>query len=133
MEDKFNLTKENNIAIAKRNIVDYIWKSANLEGIVVSYPQTQALYNGGVVNGLTAGEIITINNLKRAWQFILDNELKLDFSVLFQIHKIVMNTLVNSAGTLRTVPVNIGGTDWKPAFPIASQIKEELEDDRNIS
>ena len=30
MKDKFNLTREQNVFIAKRNIVDYIWKSANL-------------------------------------------------------------------------------------------------------
>lgn len=30
-------------------------------------------------------------------------------------------------GRLRTTPVNIGGTTWKPQFPIESQIKEELE------
>lgn len=37
MNNKFNLTKEQNIFIAKRNIVDYIWKSANLEGIGVTF------------------------------------------------------------------------------------------------
>ena len=29
-------------------------------------------------------------------------------------------------GRIRTTPVNIGGTTWKPTFPIESQIKEEL-------
>ncbi len=29
-------------------------------------------------------------------------------------------------GKLRTTPVNIGGTSWKPQFLIESQIKEEL-------
>ncbi|MBQ7140422.1 MAG: hypothetical protein IJO32_02840 [Bacilli bacterium] len=29
-------------------------------------------------------------------------------------------------GRIRTTPVNIGGTSWKPQFPIESQIKEEL-------
>ena len=53
MNNKFNLTREQNVFIAKRNIVDYIWKSANLEGIGVTYPETQAIYDGGVVNGLT--------------------------------------------------------------------------------
>ena len=46
----------------KRNIVDYIWKSANLEGIGVIY-----IYDDGIVNGLTVDNIITINNLKYAW------------------------------------------------------------------
>ena len=38
MENKYHLTREQNIFVAKRNIVDYIWKSANLEGIAVTYP-----------------------------------------------------------------------------------------------
>ena len=128
MKNKFHLTREQNIFIARRNIVDYIWKCANLEGIKITYPQTQVLYNGGVINGLTASEIVAINNLKRAWQFILDNELQYEFSVLSKIHEIVMNGLVSNVGVIRTVPVNIGGTNWKPGFPIESQIKEELEE-----
>ena len=31
MNNKFNLTREQNVFVAKRNIVDYIWKSAYLE------------------------------------------------------------------------------------------------------
>ena len=45
MENKYNLTREQNVFIAKRNIVDYIWRSANLEGIEVTYPETQAIYD----------------------------------------------------------------------------------------
>lgn len=33
-----------------------------------------------------------------------------------------------SAGKVRNVPVTIGGTTWKPALPIKSIIKEELEE-----
>ena len=64
MKDKFELTREQNVFVAKRNIVDYIWKSANLEGIGVTYPETQVIYDGGIVNGLTVDNIIAINNLK---------------------------------------------------------------------
>ena len=37
MKNKFNLTREQNVFVGKRSIVDYIWKSANLEGIDVTY------------------------------------------------------------------------------------------------
>ena len=130
MENKFNLTREQNIFIAKRNIVDYIWKSANLEGIGVTYPETQAIYDGGVVNGLTVDNIIAINNLKYAWEFILENEsIEYDYKTLCQIHKLTCDKLVldQDLGKLRNTPVNIGGTSWKPQFPFESQIKEELE------
>ena len=130
MDNKFNLTREQNIFIAKRNIVDYIWKSANLEGIEVTYPETQVIYDGGIVNGLTVDKIIAINNLKYAWEFILENnDVDYDYNTLCHIHKLVADKLVldQELGKIRTTPVNIGGTSWKPQFPIESQIKEELD------
>lgn len=130
MKNKFNLTREQNVFVAKRNIVDYIWKSANLEGIGVTYPETQVIYDGGVVNGLTVDKIITINNLKYSWQFILENEsIEYDFKALCHLHKLTCDKLIldENLGRLRTTPVSIGGTSWKPQFPVESQIKEELE------
>ena len=130
MKNKFNLTREQNVFVAKRNIVDYIWKSANLEGIGVTYPETQVIYDGGVVNGLTVNNIITINNLKYSWQFILENEgIEYDFKALCHLHKLTCDKLIldENLGRLRTTPVSIGGTSWKPQFPVESQIKEELE------
>ena len=129
MYNKFNLTREQNVFIAKRNIVDYIWKSANLEGIGVTYPETQAIYDGGIVNGLTVDNIIAICNLKNAWQFILENkDINYNFNILCHIHKLVADRLVleQDLGKIRTTPVNIGGTKWQPQFPIESQIIEEL-------
>ena len=130
MENKFNLTREQNVFVAKRNIVDYIWKSANLEGIDVTYPETQVIYDGGVVNGLTVDKIITINNLKYSWQFILENEdIEYNFKALCHLHKLTCDKLIldGNLGRLRTTPVSIGGTSWKPQFPVESQIKEELK------
>lgn len=131
MKDKFKLTREENVFIAKRNIVDYIWKSANLEGIKVTYSQVQVIYDNGTLYGLKVDDIIAINNLKYAWNFILENEdINYDYNVLCYIHKLVADKLVPSTvlGRIRTTPVNIGGTIWKPSFPIESKIKEELEE-----
>lgn len=130
MENKYNLTREQNVFIAKRNIVDYIWKSANLEGISVTYPETQVIYDRGIVNGLSVNEVIAINNLKYAWQFILaEDNANYSFNTICDIHKLVCDKLVldSDLSRIRTTPVNIGGTSWKPQFPIESQIKEELE------
>ena len=52
MKNKFNMTKEQNIFVAKRNIVDYIYKSANLEGIHVTFSETQAIFDGVGVEGV---------------------------------------------------------------------------------
>lgn len=129
MVDKYKLTREKNVFIAKRNIVDYIWKSANLEGITVTYPDTQTIFDGGIVNGLTVDNIIAINNLKYAWEYVLNNTCKkYDLNLIFDIHKIALDKLVinECLGKLRITPVKIGGTKWTPSFPFHTKVEEEL-------
>ncbi len=124
------MPREGIVLIVKRNIVDYIWKSANLEGINVTYLETKNIYDGGIVNGLTVDNIIAINNLKYAWEFILENpHINSDYKTLLEIHKLTCDKLVLDVnlGKLRTTPVNIGGTKWQPAFPFETKIKEELD------
>ena len=129
MENKYNLTAEQNIFVAKRNIVDYIWKSANLEGIAVTYPDTQTIYDGFSVSGYKLEEINAINNLKKTWQFILnDIDIVLNFAYICKINELVGENVFYNPGVIRTTPVNIGGTGWKPDFPIETKIKEELEE-----
>ncbi|MCL2044887.1 MAG: Fic family protein [Oscillospiraceae bacterium] len=126
--NKFNMTVPQNVFLAKRNIVDYIWKSAKLEGLAVTYPDTDAIYNGLVVSGVSVDEILAINNLKHAWRFILDT---LDYETNYQFickinQEVGSGNLIYGAGYLRSIPVTIGGTEWKPDIPSESMVKEEL-------
>lgn len=128
MEAKYHMTVEQNIFVAKRNIVDYIWKSARLEGLAVTYPDTEAIFNGLSVAGVAVKDIVAVNNLKHAWQFVLDSlDYPVDYPFICHINRLVGgDNLVYHAGFIRNVPVTIGGTSWKPEMPIESQIKEDL-------
>lgn len=130
MESKFFMTREENIFVVKRNIIDYIWKSAKLEGLGVTYPDTEAIFNGMRAPNVKVEEIVAVNNLKHAWQFLLDNlDVPSDYNYVCHLNKIVGgDNLVINAGFIRKVPVSIGGTSWKPDMPIESQIKEEIAD-----
>ena len=97
MQDKFNLTQEQNVFLAKRNIVDSLWKSANLEGIAITFTETQEIYDGGDVAHLRLDEIVTINNLKHAWQFIFSTiNSELNFNYISSLHSLVGSNLVES-------------------------------------
>lgn len=111
MKSKYNMTVEQNIFVAKRNIVDYIWKSANLEGISVTYPQTDAIYNGLSSQGMKVNDIIAINNLKRAWYFILDTiDYIVDYNFICKVNQIIgSDGLYHSAGFIRRLSVRMGG------------------------
>ena len=127
MESKYNMTQKENIFLAKRNIVDYIWKSANLEGIGVTYPDTQAIYNGMAVSGYTIEDINAINDLKHAWQFLLDNiNEALNLALVKKVHMILGKYTIINAGTFRRDEVRIGGTDWIPELPDEKKAESEL-------
>ncbi len=43
MQDKYNLTLEQNIFFAKRNLVDNIYANAKMEGLNVTFSQTKTI------------------------------------------------------------------------------------------
>ena len=60
-----------NIDLARRNLVDSIYKQAMLEGVATTYSDTETLVNGGRVNDMTAEDVQKVVNLKHAWEFVL--------------------------------------------------------------
>lgn len=134
MKSKFNMTREQNIFVAKRNIVDYIYKSAQLEGLGVTYPDTETIFNGLSASGVKVTDIVAINNLKKAWQFLLDTlEPPLDYAYICKLNQLIGgDNLVYNAGYTRTVPVSIGGTTWKPEMPNEEEIKSKLSELQTI-
>lgn len=128
MKDKFTMTQEQNIFVAKRNIVDYIYKSANLEGIHITFPETQAIFDGVGVEGVKVEDIIKINNLKRAWQFMLDTlDRSTDFDYLCRLNMIIGSEgSIYGAGKIRAYDVRISGTNWQPQIPFEYEIRNEM-------
>ncbi|MDR0425704.1 MAG: Fic family protein [Clostridiales bacterium] len=127
MKSKYNMTIEENVFFAKRNIVDMLYKSARLEGIAVTYPETDAIYNGINIDRLGVKEIVKINNLKYAWAFLLDNlAYPFDYPYLCKLNQLIGNGDIQRAGFIRNLDVSIGGTDWKPERPDETRIKDTL-------
>lgn len=121
------------IEMAKRLLVDSIWKSANLEGLGTTFPKTEAILANAPTN-TRAEEVLFVINMKRAWQFLLDN---LDYgnslALLREYNKIVGELLFSYAGKIRTLPVQMGVTAWMPEMPHTGVIIEDLEQIEQIA
>ena len=130
IEEELSEKVKQNIDFAKRHLADTIYKQAILEGVATTFADTESIIEGGKVNNMTSEDIMKIVNLKHAWEFILNKNVIVsdtNFALLCEINKMVEEGFYYSAGKVRNVPVTIGGTTWKPDFPIESVIKEELE------
>lgn len=122
------MTLEENIFFAKRNLVDTIWKSARLEGVNVTFPETQMIIDGYSVANKTIEELTLILNLKRAWQFLFEsiNE-EINLNSIQDFNRIIGRDLIYKSGFLRTADVKISGTNYKPKLPIDYEITNNIK------
>lgn len=131
MTDKYSMSQEKNIFLAKRLLVDVVYKSANLEGIAVTYANTVDILNDVNVDNLKPSEINKVFCLRDAWHFVLDNindDLNLGF--LQSVHEIVAKADVGyrELGQFRREDVLISGTVWRPDIPDSEKLHRELQE-----
>lgn len=131
VENKLSEKVALNIDFAKKHLVDTIYKQAVLEGIATTYADTETIIEGGKVNNMTANDVLKVINLKHAWEFILNKDVitsPTNMALLCEINKFIEEGFYYNAGRIRSTPVSIGGTKWKPEPPIESKIREELQE-----
>ena len=138
MRDKYHLTKEQNIFLAKKVLVSNIYNSARLEGINTSYPDTKTILEGVDVPSLRLDEINCILNLRDAWNFTLSNidtDITLDF--ICKVNSFVSRNESLEWGVLRTGKVGINGVDYIPDIPnredVITNINELLKEENITS
>lgn len=127
-----------NITYAKRCIVDLMWKEARLEGIAVTFPQTNEIYEGRSVSGLAIEQVNVINNLKHAWQFVFDSiEYPIDFRWISQLHyEIGQNSVINMPGELRPADVKVTtglSEEFVPPIPDKKEVSEHVQQIASIA
>ena len=130
IDEELTLKVSNNIDFAKRNLVNTIYNQAILEGVVTTLSDTENIIEGGIINNMSPTDILKVINLKHAWEFILNKNVilsKTDYNTLCMINRLVLEGFYYTAGMLRTVPVDIGGTSWKPDIPIEEDIKNDID------
>ena len=130
MNRLYNMTKEDNIFFAKRKIIDNIYKSANLEGIAVTFADTVDFYNN-VNNGhISVDNMLKLKGLKDAWEYVIntiDDKLTIDY--IKKIHfEICKGQNVYPLGDYREHGVGITGTSWRPKLPCECDYESELEE-----
>lgn len=134
-KDKFKLSKESNVELAKRQIIDNIYRSAKLENVPVTFPETQAIYEGTNVSHLRIDEIQIINNLKHSWLFVLSviNQ-PISFTMFSSINSLIGANLFSRNGKIRIDEVKIqnvtGISKYIPPLPEFSDFDKYLKDSK---
>lgn len=130
MENKYNMTKEDNIFFAKRKLIDNIYKSANLEGITVTFADTISFMNNVNTGNISVDDMLKLKGLKDGWEYILntiDEDLTINY--IKKIHfEICKGQNISPLGEFRDKGVGITGTEWRPKLPSECDYEKELND-----
>ena len=138
MYDKYHLTKELNLSLARKMFVSNIFNSARLEEINITYEETKKVLEGVNVPSLRLDEINCILNLRDAWNFTISNidtDVSLDF--ICKVNSFVSKNESLEWGVLRTGKVGINGVDYIPDIPnredVITNINEILKEENITS
>ena len=120
------LTREQNIFLAKKTFVELVYNTAYIEGCNVTFPQTQTIIDGAIVNGVTVDDIQTVLNLRDAWKYCIETvEEPLTLQYICRINEFVSRNESLQWGVLRSGRVGVG--DFIPSIPIKDEVLRELE------
>lgn len=134
MDRKYEMTKEDNIFFAKRKLIDNLYRSANLEGIAITFADTVAFVNNVNTGTISVDDMLKLKGLKDAWEYVLntiDEKTTLDY--IKKIHfEICKGQNVYPLGEFRDKGVGITGSFYRPKLPSECNYEEELEEIMNI-
>ena len=128
MQDKYNLTQEQSVFLAKKMIKENVYSGVKLEGINLTFPETQAILDGINVPSATIDDIQTILNMRDAWRYVLktlEEPFTLDYAC--RVNYYVARNVSLDWGVLRYGEVGIGGTDYKPPIPERRNVEESIQ------
>lgn len=120
-----------NIDFARANVKNLIYDQAVLEGVSTTFPQTETILENGEVNGVKASDVQKILNLKHAWEFIVDPDVlayPCNYYLLSHIAKLVNEGFYDNGGSVRLVPVSIGGSTYVPGLPNEIDVKDRIQE-----
>ena len=127
------MNREENVFLAKKLHVELVYNAAYIEGCNVTFPQTQTILDGAIVNIIAVSDIQTILNLRDGWKFVLSHiDDELDLNYLCKVNEFVSRNESLEWGVLRTGSVGISGTDYKPSVPYQETVTWELEELKKI-
>ena len=127
-EDRFHLTPEQSLFLAKKKLDENVYCGMKMENRAVTFPQTQTILNGVNVPNVQLDDIQAILNMRDAWKFLLSTvSEEVTFEYWCKLNEYIARNEALEWGKLRTGSVGISGTDYEPPIPDKEKTIEELE------
>jgi Fic family protein len=126
--DKYTLTKQQSLFLAKKKWDENIYCGMKMENRNITFPETQTILNGVNVPSVTLDDIQAVLNMRDAWRYLISTMSEPTIlSYICKLNEYVARNEALEWGILRTGRVGISGTDYVPPIPVSGEIQQELD------
>ena len=125
--DKYTLTPQQSLFLAKRKWDENVYCGMRMENRAVTFPQTQTILNGVNVPNVQLDDIQAILNMRDAWRYLMNSiDEPLTVEYICKLNEFIARNEALEWGKLRNGKVGISGTDYKPPIPDYETVCSEL-------
>ena len=127
MENKYNLTAEQNLFLAKKKWDENVYCGMKMENRNITFPQIQTILNGVNIPNVTLDDIQAVLNMRDAWKHLLKtvtDDLNIHYAC--KLNEFVSRNESLEWGVLRNGTVGISGTAYIPPIPNQTTLSREL-------
>lgn len=128
-QDKYNLTPEQSLFLAKKKWDENIYCGMRMENRAVTFSQTQTILNGINVPNVHLDDIQAILNMRDAWKYLFTT-INTPFSLEYicKLNEYIARNEALEWGVLRNDSVGISGTSYLPPIPSYDNAERELNE-----
>lgn len=125
--DKFHMTSEQSLFLAKKKWDENVYCGMRMENRAVTFPQTRTILNGVNVPNVQLDDVVAILNMRDAWRYLLATVTEpVTLAYLCKLNELIARNESLEWGKLRTGSVGISGTEYEPPVPSAETAAAEL-------
>ncbi len=125
--DKYNLTSQQSLFLAKKRWDENIYCGMKMENRNITFPQTKTILEGVNVPDVHLDDIQAVLNMRDAWKYLISTISEpVTLVYMCKLNEYIARNEALEWGKLRTGRVGISGTDYVPPVPNYEEAEQKL-------
>ena len=131
--DKYHLSRKESVYLLKKNIVELVYNAGKFEGLNTTLLQTEEIIKYNRANNVAVDDVLTIVNLKRGFEMLLNDVQEPLLETSKRINRIVAAEDALFPGEIRTGGVEVSTIQGRyvPPMLTETEIKDQYDEIMN--
>lgn len=128
--DKYHLSRKESVYLLKKNIVELVYNAGKFEGLNTTLLQTEEIIKYNRANNVTVDDVLTVVNLKRGFEMLLNDVQEPLLETSKRINRIVASEDALFPGEIRTGGVEVSTVQGRYVPPMLTEAEVKNQYDK---